>query len=69
MKLQKNVDKELVAEVERQLKETGGYCPCRLTKDKDSKCMCKYFRDAVKEAKANGSTEPVECDCGLWIYA
>lgn len=68
MKLKKNEDAELVAEVQRQLKENDNFCPCRVEKNKDTKCMCKYFRDAVKAAKESGSTERIECACGLWIY-
>lgn len=68
MKLKKTEDSELLAEINRQLEENGNYCPCRLEKTKDSKCMCKYFRDAVRAARESGSTEPIECDCGLWIY-
>ncbi len=68
MKIKKNEDVELVEEVQRQLKETGNYCPCRIDRTPESKCMCKFFRDKVKEAKEKGSTERIECDCGLWVY-
>ena len=36
-------DKELVAEIKQQLKENDGYCPCRLSKIPENKCMCKEF--------------------------
>ena len=49
-------DKELVTEIKRKLKENGGYCPCRLTKNEDTKCPCKEFRE---------QTEPGVCHCGL----
>ena len=34
-------DIELVAEVNRQLQETRGYCPCALEWNEDTKCCCK----------------------------
>lgn len=61
MKVKTNPDKEFVKEIKNKLKENGGYCPCRLTKSKDTKCMCKEFRDMI----ANG--EAGMCHCGLYI--
>ena len=51
-------DKELVAEIKQQLKENDGYCPCRLSKIPENKCMCKEFRD---------SPIGTICTCGLYI--
>ena len=61
MKVKTNPDKEFVKEIKSKRKENGGYCPCRLTKNKDTKCMCKEFRDMI----ANGETGM--CHCGLYI--
>lgn len=58
MKIIVNSDKELVKEVREGLKRTGGYCPCRVVKNSDTKCMCKDFLE---------STEEGECYCGLYI--
>jgi len=52
-----NDDAELVAEIRAKLKENDGYCPCRLMKTPDSKCMCKEFREQ----------ESGICHCGLYI--
>ena len=41
MKVTFNENKELVAKVQEGLKRTGGYCPCRLERTPDTKCMCK----------------------------
>ena len=51
-----NDDAELVADIQAKLKENNGYCPCRLEKNEDTKCMCKEFR----EQKLG------ECHCGLY---
>ena len=58
MKIRFNEDKEIVKQIQEGLKARGGYCPCRVFKNEDTKCMCKEFRD---------QQEPGECHCGLYI--
>lgn len=49
-------------EIEQQIRANDGYCPCRIIKTEDTKCMCKDFRDQIKRK------EPGLCHCGLyWI--
>ena len=55
-----NDDLSLVAEVNRQLQETRGYCPCALEWNDSTKCVCFAF----KESLANN--EEVECNCGKY---
>lgn len=55
-----NDDIELVAEVNRQLQETKGYCPCALYRAPEFKCICQAFRESL----ANG--EETECNCGKY---
>ncbi len=50
-------DEEYAKEVKRQLKANGGYCPCSLEKNADTKCMCKEFREMGEGV----------CHCGLYI--
>lgn len=57
MKIIKNPDKEYADEVLRRIKENNGYCPCALQKNKDTKCMCKDFREMQSGT----------CHCGLYI--
>ena len=52
-----NPDKDLVAEIDKQLKEKNGYCPCAIEHIPDTKCMCKAFREQ----------EEGECPCGKFI--
>ena len=61
MKITLSEDKDLVAEIQTQMKENGGYCVCRREKTSDSKCMCKEFRDQIA-AGIEG-----ECHCGLYV--
>ena len=49
-------DKELEQQVRKALKDNDGYCPCRVQKTKDTKCMCKEFREQTSG----------ECHCGLY---
>lgn len=57
MKVLLNKDKEHVAMIREALKNNEGYCPCRLIKDEDSKCMCREFREQIT---------PGFCHCGLY---
>lgn len=57
MKIRVSDNKELVEEIRAQLKENGGYCPCKIEKTPDTKCMCKEFIDM----------EEGECHCGLYV--
>ena len=41
MAVRLNDDKELVKTIREGLKRTGGYCPCRLERTEDNKCICK----------------------------
>ena len=52
-----NDDADLVNEIKQKLKENDGYCPCRIHKTPENKCMCKEF----KEQKSG------ECHCGLYV--
>ena len=58
MKIKVSDNKELVAEIRKKLKDNGGYCPCKLTQNEDTKCPCKEFRE---------QSELGECHCGLYV--
>lgn len=55
-----NEDLALVAEVNRQLQETKGYCPCALEWNNSTKCVCKAFKESLVKG------EEVECNCGKY---
>lgn len=50
-------DTELKEQILQALKESDGYCPCRIYHTPDTKCMCKEFRDM----------EEGTCHCGLYV--
>lgn len=57
MKIELSNNKEHVVKIREKLKENSGYCPCRLEKTDDTKCICKEFL----EQKESGY-----CHCGLY---
>ena len=61
MAIRLNEDKELVARIREGLKMKDGYCPCRLEKTEDNKCMCKEFRDQIADPNFEGY-----CHCLLY---
>ena len=48
-------DTRIVELIKKGLKKKGGYCPCLLDKNEDTKCPCKDVR------------ETYECRCGLFV--
>lgn len=56
-----NPDPEVVKMVRQGLKEKDGYCPCRLERSDDTKCMCKEFRDQINDPEFEGF-----CHCYLY---
>lgn len=61
MKILLNPDKEVVETLKNKMKENGGYCPCRLVHNEDTKCICKEFRDQIKDDSYEGY-----CHCMLY---
>lgn len=57
MKIQLSQNKEVVEQVKKALFENGGFCPCKLEKTPDTKCICLEFREL----------EEGECHCGLFV--
>lgn len=61
MEIRFNSDKEIVQTIKEGLKRTGGYCPCKFEKTEDTKCICKEFRDQIKDPNYEGY-----CHCLLY---
>jgi ferredoxin-thioredoxin reductase catalytic subunit len=61
MKIRLNEDQEIVNTIREGLKRTGGYCPCRLERTPENKCMCQEFRDQVADENFEGF-----CHCMLY---
>ncbi len=61
MKISLNENEEIVKAVKEGLLRTGGYCPCVREKTEDTKCMCKQFREQIKNPNFEGY-----CHCMLY---
>lgn len=57
MKFRVTDDIELKEKIRQAIKENGGYCPCKLEQNENTKCICKEFLE-----QGLGS-----CHCGLYI--
>lgn len=60
-KVRLNEDKEVVAQIKKDLEARDGYCPCRLQKNEDTKCICKEFREQIADPEFEGY-----CHCLLY---
>lgn len=61
MKIRLNENSEVTDTIQEGLKKNGGYCPCRIEKSEDTKCMCKEFREQIKDPNFEGY-----CHCLLY---
>ncbi len=61
MKIRLNDNEELVKTVKEGLAARGGYCPCRMEMSEDTKCMCREFREQIKDPNFEGY-----CHCLLY---
>ena len=56
-----NENREVVAKIKEGLEKTGGYCPCKLDRSEDNKCICKEFREQMADDNYEGY-----CHCMLY---
>ena len=61
MKVSFNPDEKIVETIKNGLDKTGGYCPCRLERTEDTKCMCKEFKEQINDPDFEGF-----CHCMLY---
>lgn len=61
MKISVNPDEKIANLVREGLKRTGGYCPCRLERTEDTKCICREFREQIADPDFEGF-----CHCMLY---
>lgn len=57
MRIVLNPDKEVVKNIREGLKAKGGFCPCKVGKLPENKCMCQEFLEQ----------ESGMCHCQLYI--
>ena len=61
MKVTLHPDPEVVARVQEGLRRTGGYCPCRIARTEENKCICQEFRAQIADPNFEGY-----CHCLLY---
>ena len=61
MRIRLNEDKEIVATVREGLVAKDGYCPCRVGKKPEFRCMCEEFRNQIADPNFEGL-----CHCKLF---
>ena len=61
MAVRLNENKEIVAEIRKKKKKTGGYCPCRVERTDDTRCMCREFKEQIADPDFEGY-----CHCMLY---
>ena len=61
MAVRLNDDKDIVAQSKQGLKEKGGYCPCKLGKLEENKCICEEFKTQIADPDFEGY-----CHCMLY---
>lgn len=61
MKVTLNPDENVVRMLKEGLEKKGGYCPCKLELTEENRCMCKEFRDQIKDPDFEGF-----CHCMLY---
>ena len=61
MKIRLNKDEEVVRRIQEGLKAKDGYCPCRVGRKEEYKCMRKEFREQIADPNFEGY-----CHCKLY---
>ena len=61
MAVRLNENKEIVERIKAGLKAKDGYCPCRLGKAEEFKCICDEFKAQIADPDFEGY-----CHCMLY---
>lgn len=64
IQIKQTEDKELLAEILKQLETNNHICPCSIRADPQlDRCMCESFRKIIN----NNVPGTYECSCGRYI--
>ena len=61
MKIRLNEDQEVVKTIKEGLAAKDGFCPCKVGKLPENKCMCEEFKAQIKDPDFEGF-----CHCMLY---
>ena len=60
-KVRLNEDAAVVQSIREGLSRTGGYCPCRIARIPENKCICAEFKAQIADPEFEGY-----CHCRLY---
>lgn len=61
LKIRFNEDAQIVARIREGLQKKEGFCPCRLQRTEENRCMCEEFRNQIADPEFEGY-----CHCKLY---
>ncbi|MBO5321299.1 MAG: ferredoxin thioredoxin reductase catalytic beta chain [Clostridia bacterium] len=61
MAVKLNENREVVERIKEGLKKKDGFCPCKLGRLPENKCMCQEFREQIADPDFEGY-----CHCMLY---
>ena len=61
MAVRLNPDENIVKTIKEGLECTGGYCPCKLQRTEENKCVCQEFKAQIADPDFEGY-----CHCMLY---
>ncbi|MBR6687299.1 MAG: ferredoxin thioredoxin reductase catalytic beta chain [Clostridia bacterium] len=61
MKIRLNEDQKVVKTIKEGLAAKDGFCPCKVGKLPENKCMCEEFKAQIKDPDFEGF-----CHCQLY---
>ncbi|MBR6718957.1 MAG: ferredoxin thioredoxin reductase catalytic beta chain [Oscillospiraceae bacterium] len=61
MKIRYNEDTKVVERIREGLLKKEGFCPCRLQRTEENRCMCLEFREQIADPEFEGY-----CHCRLY---
>lgn len=59
--VRENENAEIVAMIREGLKQKDGYCPCKMGKEPENKCICEEFKAQIADPEFEGY-----CHCMLY---
>ena len=61
MNIRYNTDQDIVNKIKAGLAAKDGYCPCKVGKLPENKCMCEEFKNQIQDPDFEGY-----CHCLLY---
>lgn len=52
--------------ISKAIEDNDGYCINKEEKTEDTKCICKQFKNTIKDVMDKQNNEVATCDCGLY---